>query len=247
MTNERALFRFNQERHRDVRLIPGIDLSAFHKVNHAKIGLHEVTHAAADYPLVFLKDADSGQFRLVALFGIEPGVNSFLNDDFWQAVYLPQAVIAAPFQLDEQDKALIINEASTLVTTVTGNALFSADGCETSTLQQICVTLAELDQGQTEAAQLIECLLTFGLIWPIAVTAHLVSGQKNLVQGLYSISPILLREIGPDALMDLHGRDYLGPIYTMIQSLTQFNRIRQLHNLQSSQQISGLDIVMEQH
>ena len=78
------------------------------------------------------------------------------------------------------------------------------------------------------------------------MTAHLESGPPELIQGLYSISPLQLKAAAPDVLLGLHARDFLGPIYTIIQSMTQFNRIRQLHNLRSEAQIASFDLVMEQ-
>jgi SapC len=246
MNDAPSLFRFIQERHGDVRLMPGIDLGAFAAVNHVKLGLHEITDAAADYPLVFMKDVDSGQFRLTALFGLTQGTNTFLDGDFWQAVYLPQEVLTAPFRIAGSDRTLCINEASALVTTDTGDALFEKDGNEAPALLRIRNMLDKLEQGRADADLLIAALLPLGLIRPVSLTVHLESGPSELVQGLYSISPPQLRAAVPDVLLDLHARDFLGPVYTIIQSMTQFNRIRQLHNLRSDRPIASFELVMSQ-
>ena len=78
MTQRASLFAFNPERHRDVRLIPGVDLAGPLLTHHAEIGLDEVAAAAADYPLLFLKDGETGRLRLVTLFGLAPGQNSYV-------------------------------------------------------------------------------------------------------------------------------------------------------------------------
>ena len=246
MNDASHLFRFISERHGDVRLVPGIDLDAFAASNHVTLGLHEITDAAADYPLVFMKDNNNGQFRLTALFGLSPGINAYLDGDFWQAVYLPQEVLTAPFRIAGQDQALCINEASALVTTDAGDAQFDDDGNETPALLRIRIMLGKLEQGRTDADALIAALLPLGLVRPVSVTVHLVSEPPELVQGLYSISPLQLKAAPPDVLLDLHAHDFLGPIYTIIQSMTQFNRIRQLHNLRSEGQIASFELVMEQ-
>ena len=246
MTGELSLFRFHHERHRDARLVPGIDLAEFARVNHVKLGLHEIGEAAADYPLVFLKDAGSGQFRLAALFGLATGTNSYLHGDFWQAVYLPQEIVAAPFCIAGTDRALCINEASVRVTTDTGDALFSADGSEAPAVRHVRKILDELEQGRAEADQLIAALLALGLIRPLAMTMRFDGGPAEVLQGLYTVSPTQLRAIGPAALADLHSRDFLGPAYAILQSLTQFNRIRQLHNLRSDRKLGAVEMVMEQ-
>lgn len=246
MSDATSLFRFTRERHGDVRLMPGIDLGAFAAVNHVKLGLHEINDAAADYPLVFMKDGDSGQFRLTALFGVAPGTNTYLDGDFWQAVYLPQEVLTAPFRTAGPDRALCINEASVLVTTDTGDALFDDDGNEAPALLDVRHMLDTLEQGRKDADSLIAVLLPLGLIRPVAVTVHLESGSAEMIQGVYSISPLQLKATAPEVLINLHARDFLGPIYTIVQSMTQFNRIRQLHNLRSARQIASFELVMEQ-
>lgn len=246
MTTGPELFRFHRERHIDARLLPGSDIAEYAQVQHVKLGLHEIGDAAADYPLAFLKDAASGQFRLVAVFGLAAGTNSFLHGDFWQAVYLPEEIVAAPFSIAGAAGELCINEASARVSTDTGDALFTADGNEAPVLQQIRTTLGRLEQGRTAADQLIAALVVLKLIRPISVTVQFNTGPTEVIQGLYTPSPVQLRAIEPAALLDLHNRDFLAPTYTILQSLSQFNRIRQLHNLRSERHVAALELVMEQ-
>lgn len=244
MNGRASLFQFSPQRHRDVRLIAGIDLAQPFLTNHAAIGLDEVGPAAADYPLLFLKDADSGRLRLVALFGIAPGQNTYVFNDMWQAAYLPVAISAAPFRLAGPDQSLCIDENSPRVTTDTGDALFLDDGGESDTLVQIRLALDRLKEGQKAADGLIDTLLVLDLLRPLMVTAQFVSGVEQEIQGLYSISPQILSRIEPAALLDLHTRDQLPAIYAIIQSLNQFNRIRQLHNLGGEPEISAFTMAM---
>ena len=244
MNDRPSLFQFSQGRHRDVRLIAGIDLAQPFLTNHAAIGLDEVGPAAADYPLVFLKDAESGRLRLTALFGLTPGLNTYVFNDMWQAVYLPLAISAAPFCLAGPQHTLCIDERSPRVTTDTGDALFHDDGSETATLERIRSTLGQLAEGQKAADGLVDTLLTLDLLRPLTVAAQFVTGAEQEIQGLYSINPQLLRQLESAALLDLHAHDHLPAVYTIIQSLNQFNRIRQLHNLGSGPEITAFRFVM---
>ena len=112
-------------------------MTSGHRLNHAQIGLSETGVAASDYPLLFMKDVESGHFRLVALFGLRPDANCFLINDQWQATYLPLAVLGLPFRLGGSDQSLCIDEESDLVSTDTGSALYSGDGNETAELLRI--------------------------------------------------------------------------------------------------------------
>lgn len=245
MTGQPALFRLLPERHRDARLIPGIDLAPEWLTHYAEIGLDEVAAAGCDYPLVFLKNPESGLLRLVALFGLEPGNNLYVRDGIWQAVYLPLQIAAMPFCLGGPDRELCINEANPRVTTDAGEELFNADGTETATLINIRALLDRLEQGFTAGSGFAQALLQMDLIQPLTITAHFGSGEAAQISGLYSINPERLNAIEPAALVDLRAHDYLAPAYTIIQSLNQMNRIRELHNLGSNRAISAFQMVMQ--
>ena len=244
MTHRTSLFEFTPERHRDVRLLPGIDLAASFLTHYAEIGLDEVGAAAADYPLLFLKDSDTGRLRLVALLGLAPRQNSYVIDEVWQAVYLPLKIAVAPFCYSGAVRILCIDEANPRVTTDDGDALFNDDASDTPVLVEIRKMLGRLEQGCAAADRLIDMLLELELVQAVSITAVFVSGAEDLVQGLYSIDPRMFGMIEPAALLNLHRADMLVPICTIIQSLNQLNRVKQLHNLGSGSKISAFRITM---
>ncbi len=51
----------------------------------------------AHYPIVFRRDAASGQFSALAMFGFDNGENLFLEGDRWDARYRPLAMAIQPF------------------------------------------------------------------------------------------------------------------------------------------------------
>lgn len=51
----------------------------------------------AHYPIVFRRDAASGQFSALAMFGFDNGENLFLDGDRWDARYRPLAMAIQPF------------------------------------------------------------------------------------------------------------------------------------------------------
>ena len=92
-------------RHAAARVGRGPDLDYAARLNHAVIGLDEVALAAADFPLVMMKDADTGRFHLAALFGFERDRNLFVLNRHWHATYLPETVMRYPFLLDDSGAA----------------------------------------------------------------------------------------------------------------------------------------------
>jgi hypothetical protein len=82
--------------------------------------IHEFIAASAEYPLVFVKDPDSGEFRSVAMMGLVPGENLFYNKTKWQATYVPNSIQINPWGLaptveDPQQLALCIDVNSDMV------------------------------------------------------------------------------------------------------------------------------------
>ncbi len=235
-----TLSKFNADRHRDVRIIPGPDMAWSRQMNHAHIGLSEAGVAASDYPLLFMKDSESGRFRLVALFGLKPDANFFVVSDQWQATYLPLKAAGAPFHLAGPEKALCIDEASNLVSTDTGIALFSAEGGETAELLRIQSMFDYLRSDLDAADDFVAALVSLGLIRPLSITLEFGEGASEQIEGLYSISPPRLGILDDAAIVDLHRSNFSDKIHIIINSLGQLNRIQQLSQFHIDRKITHL-------
>jgi hypothetical protein len=240
LKNLTSLSLFNADRHRDVRIIPGPDMTWSRRLNHAQIGLSETGVAASDYPLLFMKDSESGRFRLIALFGLRPDANFFVVGDQWQATYLPLQAMGAPFHLAGPEKALCIDEASDLVSTDSGIALFSEDSDETAELSRIQSMFDYLRSDLDVADDFVTALMALGLIRPLSITLEFGDGASEQVEGLYSISPPRLGALDDAAIIDLHRRTYLDKIHIIINSLGQLNRIQQLSQFHIDRKITRL-------
>lgn len=229
MTHRPALGLLNSDRHRDVRIMPGSDMASARALNHARIGLSETGVAASDYPLLFMKDGESGHFRLVALFGTKTDVNFFVINDQWQATYLPASVLGLPFHLAGAERLLCIDEDSDLVTTDVGAPLYSADGEETADLSQIRVKFDHLRDDLAAADEFAAMLAGMNLIRPLPVILEFDDGASDMVTGLYSISQERLAAMDDAAIIDLHRRHYLDKMHIIINSLAQIYRLQQLY------------------
>jgi SapC len=235
-----SLSLFNPQRHRDARINPGVDMMLSRQLNHAQIGLSETSVAASDYPLLLMKDGESGRFRLVALFGLKPDTNSFLVNDQWQATYLPLAIVGAPFHLGGPEKSLCIDEGSDLVSTDAGAALYSGDGAETAELSRVRAMFDYLRQDLDAANDFVAALVALDLVRPLSITLEFSQGDYEAVEGLYSLSPPRLAALEDATIVNLHRRDWLNKACIMINSLNQMNRIQQLHNLHFDKKITRL-------
>jgi len=60
----------------------------------------------AYYPIFFNKNPDTGKFISVALFGFKEHENLFLNENGWNADYIPTSVLRSPFLIGKQQPQL---------------------------------------------------------------------------------------------------------------------------------------------
>lgn len=241
MTYKKLLVEFDTDRHQNIRLLPGIDTGVAQCANHAHIGLSEAAIAASDYPLVFMKDADSGQFRMVALFGFHSDENLFLHSGTWQGTYLPIIAQSWPFHFGGPDRILCVDEKSGHVSTDLGDRLFDEHGHATQLLNHIWSRADYQRDDLCAADDFVLAVNSFRLISPLKLTLEFFGGRESHVQGLYTIDPQKLSSLAGDKITDLHENGYLGPAYIAANSLFQINRLQQLYNFKFESKIMKIE------
>ena len=75
----------------------------------------EFRSVQAHYPIFFRKAADSGQFQPFAMFGLRDKENLFLDDQGWDATYIPMTIERQPFLIGIQPAAVGPVEAGRVV------------------------------------------------------------------------------------------------------------------------------------
>ena len=239
------LARLSAVRHADLRLLDGIDTSQHDDGNHAWLGFDEIDLAACDYPLAFLKDAQTGQFRLIALFGFQAGQNYFVAERQWYATFVPRSILLRPLVLSGAPLHLCVNEGSEFVSTHSGKRLFDDDGLETQFLANIRTGIETLVQGFDSAQTFAQVCSGLGLIQKLTLTLTNGQGGSNVIEGLYHISQTALLELADEDIVSLARQGYLGAASVMAASLGQLNRLQQLSNAANKDQITHIKIEIE--
>jgi len=70
----------------------------------------------------------------------------------------------------------------------------------------------------------------------------LSSGEKKKLTGIFTINEDKIKALADDKVLDFHKRGLFVPIYAMLGSLGQINRLVQLRNLTGNAQISNIQI-----
>ena len=217
-------------RHAHLRKALAPDLAYAAQLDHALIGLGEVALAAADYPLVLLKDAQTGRFHLASLLGFGDNRNLFVLNGSWHATYLPETVLRYPFFLDPAAPlGLAIDEGSALLGGH-GERLFRDDGSLSSATLTMQERIQHMMRDRTAMTEFVDQIVGMRLVRPLRITLAYDAGNQAEIGGLYGIDQFALEALDGESLHRLNQQGYLAPMHVMLASLLQLNRLEQLHN-----------------
>lgn len=179
----------------------------------------------AYYPIFFQKDPQSGRFMPVALFGFQHEENLFLDDNGWDAGYIPIAHARMPFligskqgQADTDDRVLLIDRGNPRVNESEGEPLFLEFGGNTDYLDNMAAMLEALHHGITSNTPFIDCLIELELLEPFTMEVQLNNGSKNEMHGFYTINEERLAQLPDDKLAGLVKSGYLKAIHMTMAS-----------------------------
>jgi len=192
----------------------------------------EFRDVQACYPIVFRKTTDGLGFEPVALFGFQDGENLFLNNDRWDALYVPMLVERLPFQIGINGDELMvhIDIDSPRVSDVEGEPVFKEHGGNTEFLERSSSMLGAIHEGLQGSPALLAALLEHELLESFVLDVELNDGSQNRLVGFYTINEDRLATLSGDAIAKLHQAGLLQPIYLAIASLSNFRALIERKN-----------------
>lgn len=223
-------------RHRGLRVDPMKGAAARSFV---QIGLSEIASAAADMPLCFAKDGETGRFNLIALLGLVEARNLFWFGGGMQATYLPKAAGVTAFRLDPDGVAGLAVDETDPAAGHAGEALFEADGAPVAALSDLADLLRGIVDDVGAARALVDVLASHKLIRPLRVKIRYEDGHVHEIAGLYGVSAEALADLDDAAVVALHRAGALRAAAVVTASLAQMERLRQLHDAASPRRRMG--------
>jgi hypothetical protein len=208
--------------HRTLRAQPTASRSHF-----AQIVISEFGAAATCCPVLFSKDAATGNFYAGAMFGFKPD-EPILDSDARASTYRPLAFEREGFYISGEH--ISIDRRHARFSEDAGELLFDADSQPTVFLRQIQRTLGHLHAGVQATAEFIRALVDLKLIQPIDIAVEFDGGERLKLSGLYTVSLDALRGLDDAAVLRLFRSGYLHLAYTMIGSLKQIEVLARLRN-----------------
>lgn len=190
--------------------------------------VNEFPLLAMSYPILFSKDADTGQFYCGAMMGFDSGENLFAEEQRASSAYRPLNLQRGPFHTAGSDLAIDLDHPR--VSPSGDQELFTDAGEPSSYLRSIMGLMRELRPGLERTRIFIETLMSLGLIEPMTITARFDDGLKREFTGLYTVNRDRLSELADAAVLDLFRRRYLELIYLLLGSLNHVSDLAQRKN-----------------
>jgi hypothetical protein len=226
----------DKDKHRQLRIKTGNSAALGDAAMYVMTYPMEFRDIQSCYPILFTKDPNTGGFFAAAMMGFEANQNLFLQDDGWDASYIPAAVQRQPFLIatrsDDQSEGAVVSVDldHPRVSQDEGEALFDADGGTTAFLEQKIALLDKLHRGLQHSSGFIDSLLQHDLLEKITFDIAFNDGQKKSVQGFYSIAEERLYQLKGDVLESLNGAGYLQPVFMAVASLSRMRDLIERRN-----------------
>ena len=217
----------NKDKHRQLRIKTGYRAALGDTVMYVMTFPMEFRDIQSCYPILFTKDSNTGGFFAAAVLGFEADQNLFLQDDGWDASYIPAMVQRQPFLIatggdgDDKPPVASLDLDHPRVSQDEGEALFDSEGGPTEFLNQKVGLLDKLHRGLQHGSGFIDTLLQHELLEQITLDIAFNNGEKKSVQGFYSIAEEQLYQLKGDVLESLNQAGYLQPVFMAVASLSR--------------------------
>lgn len=217
----------NREQHSQIKFTPVKDYGFTKSVNSVPLTAIEFFEASRDLPVLFSKD-QQGSFFPVALLGMtNEGHNLTDEEGKWQANYVPAFIRRYPFVLNGEG-TVFFDKASDLLSDEDGNELFSEDGKNTETLENIVTFLNHFDNEHKRTVDFCAELKEKELFKPFNLQVMPKDAEKPLrLEGLYAIDDKKFNELDDSIVAEWFKKAYVAWVYAHLHSLGAIQKVAQ--------------------
>jgi hypothetical protein len=231
------LVTINKERHAGTKIKDLVDFKFAAQFHIAYVTMHEFARGAANFPVVFIEDKAQGEFRPVALLGLNPSDNLFVDaTGQWQGSYVPAIIRRHPFALapagPDGQHVICIDEASSLVSQTEGAALFDSLGQPTQVIDNVRRYLSDLQKMDTLTHNFCKFLKANHLLSPLNMRVRDKDKLKN-VAGCHIVNEERVNLLSDELHLEMKRQGYLAPLFAHLISLAQLERLVKLQDERS--------------
>ncbi len=207
-------------------------------VNQVLVVPTEFQELQREYP-IFLR-RDNNEIKAVALLGLDPGENLYLDGNDWNARYIPAIQARGPFSIglqkseqagEEQVEAKInIDMDHPSVGKDEGYPLFLPEGGNAPYLEHVSAILRLLHDGVNLQNDFYNTLDEMGLIEDIVMKVDVNPTVSYDMPGFLTVGLDKLRNLDGTNLEKLSRSGYLHLTYLLASSTSNINRLIEMKN-----------------
>lgn len=182
------------------------------------------------YPIFFTQHPDTGKFQPVAMFGFQDRENLFLDDNGWDAPYIPLSIMRQPFLIGRQEVREQAGVETQLVVSVDidsprcssseGERVFLEHGGNSEYLERVNSILHLIYKGYESSVGFADMLLGMDLLESFVLDVELNDGSNHRLAGFYTIKEETLKTLPGKDLAVLRNNGFLEAIYMVIASMS---------------------------
>lgn len=202
-------------------------------INAANVSVTELAMLIQEYPIFITKNPNSGQFMFSAILGIKAGENLFIQDNKWNAKFLPIDILRRPFMAmlqkdgDLSGGRIALDTANPVVQTEKGERLFNEDGKPSPYLERIQQIFSQLMGSAEVTANILNTMYQHNLLESISLNLNLGEGKSESMNGLYSINKETLASLTGEALEQCHKQGVLEVCHLVLNSAVHLDKLIQ--------------------
>ena len=207
-------------------------------VNRAIALSAEFNELHREFPLLLRKTHEAPGFVAHAILGFEKDENLFVEGDRWITTFIPATLARGPFSLGyiraedggntpagkKAEMRVMIDEQHPRLRG-DGQPVFLPLGGETPYLQGIKRVLQTVDAGLRADRLLYGELVAMELLEEVKIEISVFAELRYDFGGYYSINQEKLAALNGEQLLKLHRKGLLAPVYFLISSLGNFQKL----------------------
>ena len=225
--------------HKDLRVRSGYSAEFGDEVNNTPVFPTEFALVQREYPIVFRKH-DSGHLQAMALLGLDKDENLFLDNNGWNARYVPAFHRRGPFLIglpgrdaDTQDECgptIHVDLDDPRITTDDGEAVFLPHGGNSPYLEQVSEALQIIHEGARHAKPMFAAFQDAGLIEEMTIEVQLDDSTHYKIPSFLTINEERLAGLSGSVLEALNRLGYLQLASLVVASLGNVSWLIELKN-----------------
>ena len=234
----------NNVDHKDLKIDTRYCAEYGNNVNRALVFTSEFGELQREYPILFHKDPETENCQAHVLLGLERDENLFLNDNGWQARYIPAVMARGPFMIgfqkqggdsDAQPEPVIhIEMDNPRVGVESGEPVFLPYGGDAPYLEKVSKALQVIHSGAKYDKTFFSILNELELLEPVNIEINLSNIEQISLSNYYTINDEKLSALNPEQLAKLHSLGCLKLAYLALSSLGNIPSLIDMKNKKSA-------------